>query len=969
MQDPSARLWSCIVLICSFCLACLVYTTFAANLQFHFAKPPHGPIIGWATVHGYPKQQEIFYYVSAVAIIPSLALGITLAWLQVAGGVARKLRLLPGTVLSTTALAFVPVLYECYKFLWHWPPHGYGQLRRAIISLLIAYGLALLYCRYSEKIRGFIFCPANVLYNATVLIAGSILGCYLPFLFPDHSGSVLAKLWWVSPVVCWLLWVRFSLLTPGKTFADAERRAQSSAMAFTPLALLLAYPFLLSSYRLRVVLLLAAGVGGIVVWAWRSSPSVAPGRGVFHYWHASVVAMVLATVNMSANPRFLPGVAVPPLDGDHTIAWFYNGLHGQLPYRDFFYPYGPLRYYHNLLCARLFGLDNYQLPAEMLATIIIVLLLYRTAPALYRTRLFLLLGPVAMFLYGAELRVYLGFGAVLLSLLALQDRSPRRLTWAGGLTGVAFLYSPEVGVCAALTAGAISALYAFRSEHGTRFREARTYALAQIAGASILIIPAAVIGLVTGTLRAYAHDIFMLLSIANRCCAAAFPSILQAPVSLKTGLLGSDIFKTYYFAPLTYIIAMVYVGWQFLQKRCLSTHEIAALGTLLFGGLLFKTALTRSDDGHLAFASLPAVALFSALLDRALFRACVTFAGGLEGDRPPSPGGASIHWLRLRDVLYGALLLGFIVSGLKNTVAYERVPETVAGIVTILRGYHVLTFIKVQRDPAMVPLQNPEGTVFLFPASTAPHVKRVQSYLKAHLESKDTIFCLPFVARYYLLLSRVSPRGVGPELWGGAADPIERRRVIRDLEKIKPAYAVYDEAEWPDADGIPWIDRLQEIMDYLFSHYQVVAKIDTALILRRSEEPPLPPQNIATGELENQLYLPRGWYHIESSGPAVGRWTTLDATALVTRKPGDNALTLTALSFGTESRNVSVSINGLTVAWQPILPGWRTYNTDVPSSVPVRTVNKIEFRTDMPFQSPDPRQLGIFVKSFGFAKH
>jgi hypothetical protein len=955
------------VLVCSFCFACLAYTTLAANVTFHFAPPPAGPVVGWTTVNAYPKQQETFYYLAGVVFVPLVALGLTLAWWRIGARLGEKFRIPRGTVFSATALAFVPVLYEGYKLLRSWPPIGYGQLRRAIVSLVVAYGLALLYCRYCERIRRFIFSPANFLYSATVLLSGTILGCYLPFLFPRHPASALADLWWVAPVLCWAIWARFSLLLPGKDLARAEHRAQNAALAFMPLALLLAYPFLFSSYWLTIALMAMAAGTCALLWTWRATAHAVPSRTVFHGWNASVLAIVLATANMAANPHFQHGIVVSPLDGDHIVAWFFNGLHGQLPYRDFFYPYGPLQYYHNLLSARLFGLDNFQVPAAILGVAILGLLLYRTASVLYETRIFLIAGPLAMLWYWQEPRVFLGFAAVLLTAQALEERSTGRLRWAGLATGVAWLYSVEVGTCAVVTTGALTAFHALGPENGgRRLQEIRKSLASQLAGAAFVLVPAGLIGLVTGTLGPYVREIYMHISVASQCCVIGFPNIFHVP---RAGLLKSDIFRIYYFAPLTYVIALVYLGWQWLERRRLASKDIAALGVLLFGGLLFKTALTRSDEGHLMFASLPAVALLSALLDRTLVALCSVFTG-CQDESVASDGGAESmqpkYSPRFRNVIYGVFMAAFLVAGVTVTTPYKVLPRAMAAVVNTMRNYYMVRFTDPQRYPGMVPLRNPEGTVFLFPPSTAPHVEKVKSYLQRRLAPGETTFCLPFVARYYFLLGQPTPPQIGPSLWVAAATPQDQQKVVGRLEQLKPVYVVYDEAEWPDADGVPWIDRFPEVMQYLFLRYRVEEKIDSALILRRSEEPPLPPRNIASGELENQLYLSRGWYHIESSGPAVGRWTTSDATALVTRKPGDNALTLTASAVGTDSQNLTVSINGVAVARQPILPGWQTYEIDLPDSLPSKTVNTVEFRTDAPFQPAAPRQLGIFVKSFGF---
>jgi hypothetical protein len=261
---------------------------------------------------------------------------------------------------------------------------------------------------------------------------------------------------------------------------------------------------------------------------------------------------------------------------------------------------------------------------------------------------------------------------------------------------------------------------------------------------------------------------------------------------------------------------------------------------------------------------------------------------------------------------------------------------------------------------------NKEGLIFEFVEPTASMVKRVKRYLEDHLSSSDVIFCFPYEFRYNLLLSKVTPGQVGPELWSGTAMPTERQRLIEELERIKPLYAVYDESEWPDTDGVAWMDRLPEIVDYLFAHYCVETRIDSTLILRRCAQIPRPPEELVTGTPENQVYLHRGWYHAELQGNEGGRWMSTTSTALLSRGLVDNSVTLTALSPGSDYRQLSVLINGTLLAKLPLKPGWQTYDVIIPPSMPYTLVNRVEFDIDRPLDVPDLRRLGIWVKSFGF---
>ena len=54
----------------------------------------------------------------------------------------------------------------------------------------------------------------------------------------------------------------------------------------------------------------------------------------------------------------------------------------------------------------------------------------------------------------------------------------------------------------------------------------------------------------------------------------------------------------------------------------------------------------------------------------------------------------------------------------------------------------------------------------------------------------------------------------GPEIWSGASTPGGQAELVRQIETARPVYVVYDESEWPDTDGVAWMDRAHDVNRY-----------------------------------------------------------------------------------------------------------------------------------------------------------
>src|SRR5215472_1250956 len=80
--DPVFNIAAILAIVGAFSFGCLAFLSFVINIDVPFHVPPlDSPIVGWSTLHQYPKQQESFYYVAGVVTIVSSTLGALIVWL------------------------------------------------------------------------------------------------------------------------------------------------------------------------------------------------------------------------------------------------------------------------------------------------------------------------------------------------------------------------------------------------------------------------------------------------------------------------------------------------------------------------------------------------------------------------------------------------------------------------------------------------------------------------------------------------------------------------------------------------------------------------------------------------------------------------------------------------------------------------------------------------------------------------
>jgi len=258
--------------------------------------------------------------------------------------------------------------------------------------------------------------------------------------------------------------------------------------------------------------------------------------------------------------------------------------------------------------------------------------------------------------------------------------------------------------------------------------------------------------------------------------------------------------------------------------------------------------------------------------------------------------------------------------------------------------------------------------LFIFRSAVADEMRTTLGYLYSQLQPNDGLLGLPYVHRYEFLTDRPTPADLGTELWDETARRADRERLVTQLAQNKPRFIVFNQTEWPDSDGIPWMDRLPEVADFVFSHYHIARIIGRTIIYEIG--PPLagPPRVVDPGDLQYAPYLTRGWFEPSSDGKMMVRWSSTSATAFVYRPAGAGRFFLELdVAPPPVPQTLTVTLDGKLAVRRPLTGDFGSITVPVPVGVPKSGSIRVDFDISPAVAAPDTRFLGVAVKRFGFS--
>ena len=406
-----------------------------------------------------------------------------------------------------------------------------------------------------------------------------------------------------------------------------------------------------------------------------------------------------------------------------------------------------------------------------------------------------------------------------------------KLLFAGLSTSLAFWYSTEIGLYTLGAIGLFLVIYVFQGGFGTegergrgwkprqREKRGREYLLPLISyGCGVLLgfFSVGIYFLWHGALDDVIWNSYIQCRYQLATWGLAFPSLSETLTLLSTDgwrvFVLSDGFRWY----LPVCIFLIVVAY--LTYRCLcgtvSEPNVMKLLLLLLGGIaFFRTALGRSDSGHLIYGATFLWLLCLFPLEGGIFRmfcACLSFLRG---------NGQWQHTLKAAWVLIPTAIFCWYVGEIHQP----------------LLGFRE-KWEKLRQNPfkqqTVVQELVRAGKVDI-PNDQVEQVQKVVAYIQENTAENEKIFDFTSQGAYYFFANRLSVTRFHQASY--ASTPEMQQEVISALERDKIRLVIFKTGGWFDAvDGIAVEERHPLIAAYLQANYELAVNInETEILLRR----------------------------------------------------------------------------------------------------------------------------------------
>lgn len=521
-----------------------------------------------------------------------------------------------------------------------------------------------------------------------------------------------------------------------------------------------------------------------------------------------VVAALLPVAAFFDPDRFYAGewndlVGAWPFLGEEGVLleWTQRILNGEVQGRDFFCVYGPLMVYPLALLQEIAGplvsLGRwYAFILNLISYILLAFIINRVVRssivALPSLLLMVMLYP--WMTYSANLtplRVVLG----IMPLVSLaRFRTSGKAVWlavAGATCAASFLYSQEVGVCA-LLASLVAIGFGYFEQRNLTVLLRR--ASIMLAGGAVMLLPFVFYFMANGALSQIMDNLLLYPRYAMLGYAGlVFPSIADALVSFTMPF----VFDNYWIIATYSVGATLLLVRLWLGRSDAGNVEFAFL--LVFGLLLFRSALGRSSIDRASFVSPPAFLLLVMALDqcacrlkknRGLFRICT----------------AMVMLLIVITVsVKTSLSQGGTITGRNRFVSNMFPKAKIAG----------LERNDVRHHP-----------------DTDREIRLIADFFRTHPTPDGYVYFFPNEPAYYFIFNKKNPTRYATSYLAATSEM--RRELVADLEKRKPLYVVYSRSTWR-IDGIPSYVQVPEVYGYLETNYEVLLDYGPVVFLKRKQ--------------------------------------------------------------------------------------------------------------------------------------
>ena len=403
-----------------------------------------------------------------------------------------------------------------------------------------------------------------------------------------------------------------------------------------------------------------------------------------------------------------------------------------------------------------------------------------------------------------------------------------KLLLAGITTSLAFWYSTEIGLYTLGAIGLFLVIYVFqggfKTEGGSRRsqqeKNRREYLLPLISYSCGVLFGFFSVGLYFlwhGALDDVIWNSYIQCRYQLATWGLAFPSLSETLALLPTvgwhAFIFSEGFR-WYLPVCIFLIVAAYLTYRGLCGTVSALNAMKLLLLLLGGIAFFRTALGRSDGGHLIYGATFLWLLCLFPLESGIFR---MFRAGLSFLRGNGRWQSAV---KAAWVLIPTALFCWYVGE-----AHEP-----------LTGFRE-KWQRLRQNPfkqRVVRQALARAGKVDIPDDQVEQVQKVVAYIRENTAENEKIFDFTSQGAYYFFANRLSVTRFHQVSY--ASTPEMQQEVIGALERDKTRLVIFKTGGWFDAvDAIPVEERHPLIAAYLQANYEIAVNINETEILLRKE--------------------------------------------------------------------------------------------------------------------------------------
>ena len=386
------------------------------------------------------------------------------------------------------------------------------------------------------------------------------------------------------------------------------------------------------------------------------------------------------------------------------------------------------------------------------------------------------------------------------------------LVLAGIFTSLAFWYSTEVGLYTLGGIGLFLFIYGLRS--GIEIQERPFPLINYSCGLLLGFLPIAAYFFSYGALDDAIWNSYIQCRYQLATWGLAFPSLSKTIALLSTEGWRAFIFSEgfrWYLPICIFLIVAAYLTYRRLSGTN-SVNTMKLLLLLLGGIAFFRTALGRSDGGHLIYGATFLWLLCLLPLEGGIVKMCRVGLPSLRGERP---------W-------HAALKAAWILIPI--IIFFWYVGERHHPLVGFNQKWQQL-----RQNPFKQKVVSEElgraGAVDI-PDDQVEQIQKVVAYIQENTAENEKIFDFTSQGAYYFFANRPGVSRFHQVSY--ASTPAMQQEVIEALERDKTRLVIFKTGGWFDAvDGIRVEERHPLIAVYLQDNYELAVNINSTEILMR----------------------------------------------------------------------------------------------------------------------------------------